>query len=350
MKAKAFCFILIILGIFVFSSCDGYVPSGTVTIEAIDGNYLILKKAPADTAGNVIFLDVINTYRASPTFLWKRKIAGEYKEISLSWANDHSLDYRQAYYIMDTIKVPDLYVKFMNSRRRDDPGLYCNQEKLCHENLIYAYLNPGQARSIEEKTSYHFNNLGTLITKANSGLTVKYDPATKSFEEVSPILAEKTSISFIPFLVLIIFILAARLIASVYFDELDARVVSWVIAFGFIIGFSHLANLTNMNDTTGGNLFLGFVAGIVSWLFFRINLFFKKSEKVQQVVSVFLLVLINSVLVWLTTKQLVAITFSSGILFISYMIFLLISHNKSKKNCEKIRQEIENKAKELMKK
>lgn len=324
MKTKAFCSILILIGVFVFSSCSDYIPEGPVTIEIVDGNCLILKKAPFDTVANVIFLERLS-FENSTNYSWKRKSDGGYKTVSINWINYHSLSPNYAYVIMDTVKIPSLYTELMRFRNQGDANVYSKQEKFCHEQLIDAYFHPEKTRKIGKKPSYHFNSLGTMITKTDSGLTVKYNPINKDFKEVSPIVEEKTSFSFWFLITLIIFIIAAFNLAKIYdedYSELEIRMVSWVLLIGAGVGISYLINLNDINGSTFLNIIIGFIGGGVACVLYRISLCFKK-EKTQKIIAMILLPIISSFLIWKITEQLTVVLIYLAIVAVIYLFYIL---------------------------
>lgn len=228
MKTKVFCFILILIGAFTFSSCTDYGPEGPVTIEIIDNNCFILKQAPFDTIANVIFLEEIQS-AYSTSFFWKRKVDSEYKTISLTWVNNHSLNSGCAYFIMDTINLPSLYMKFIDYRRQGVGGVYASDEKLCHKQLIDAYLNPGKEQLIKGETSHIFSKKFWTadIQTTNIDSIVKYDKATKKFYAFKLEPKVKISKNYVPLISLVLFFLITLVIVFKKIKDEDWKRKDW---------------------------------------------------------------------------------------------------------------------------
>lgn len=325
MKTRILSFILVIIGVFVFSACTEHIPNGPTSIETIDGKCLILKKAPFDTVANVIFLEVLG-FEHSGNYSWKRKIDGDYKTVSINWINHHDLSPNYAYVILDTIKVPSLYYQIRQSGEQNGGGgLYYKRAKLCHEQLIDAYFHPGEARKIGIKINYHFHPTGIIFTKADAGLTVKYDPTSKDFKEVSPVVKEKTVFSFWLLVTLIIFIVATVKLAKIYHENfLDSEIkeVFWILLTGMSIGTSYMFNLQEFDGLTAVIIFIGCFLGALFSVFFRISLCFQR-EKNQKIAAMILLPIISSVLIWGTTKQITTVIIYLSIIAVIYLFYIL---------------------------
>ena len=337
MKAKVFSLILVLIGTFVFLSCNDYAPKGPVTIEIIEGRYLILKQAPFDTIANVIFLDKI-TYDGSNNYFWKRKVAGEYKTISLSWENYHSLKSDRAYVILDTIKPPLAYMKFADYRKQGLEAAQLSEEKLYHEQLIDAYFHPQKTKKIGDEIHFHFNPTGTVVTKIHYELTIKYNPVTKSFVKAKPTIEEKTGPSFENLIILIIFIIATFNLAKAYnkkYSKSEIKKAFWILLIGTIISIKYSLDLREVSESIFKNIVISIIIGAISSVIYRISLLFK-NQKTQKIAAMILLPLISLFWIGIITEKLTAIIIPLAIIIAIYLFFIFDLQHRIKKISKKI--------------
>lgn len=299
--------LLFMVSIFLFSSCEYKVPKGPVFIESINYQYLVIKQVNLDKKNSdnpqAIFLENRSDHY-NENYFWIKKDSSGYKQITLSWKNEHVLSENFAYIILDTIHNNINSPRIFKSR---------NTEAIFfHNSLTKAYINPGKIFKMTFYLKYYYDTWGIFLTKYDQGLLIKYNPKNKTIEKITAPTLKITKFDWIPVFLLLLFIMISVLI------NIKKKYHLWILIktllfTAIFIGIGYPIYLINIFEPIISIIIFAGCLACLGPLIFRIKFH-------RQYQYAILNTIIGGLVLWALTGQFTVLVISMSLISLAFFI------------------------------